>query len=50
MDRIHAYLAGRDVLKLNPSFFTHPFGFVSDFLAECWTHLRRSTVSSMRTL
>jgi uncharacterized protein (TIGR02653 family) len=43
MDRIHAYLPGWDVPKLNPSYFTHHFGFVSDFLAECWTDLRRTS-------
>ena len=37
MDRIHAYLPGWDVPKLDPSYFTDHFGFVSDFLAECWT-------------
>ena len=26
-----------------PSYFTHHFGFVSDFLAECWTLLRRTS-------
>jgi uncharacterized protein (TIGR02653 family) len=40
-DRIHAYLPGWDVPKLNPSYFTSHFGFVSDFLAECWNQLRR---------
>ena len=40
-DRIHAYLPGWDVPKLNPSYFTGHFGFVSDFLAECWSQLRR---------
>jgi len=40
-DRIHAYLPGWDVPKLDPSYFTSHFGFVSDFLAECWTQLRR---------
>jgi len=40
-DRIHAYLPGWDVPKLDPSYFTVHFGFVSDFLAECWTQLRR---------
>lgn len=40
MDRLHAFLPGWDVPKLNPSYFTTHFGFVSDFLAECWTHLR----------
>jgi uncharacterized protein (TIGR02653 family) len=40
-DRIHAYIAGWDVPKLDPSYFTNHFGFVSDFLAECWSQLRR---------
>jgi hypothetical protein len=42
-DRIHAYLPGWDVPKLHPSYFTHHFGFVSDFLAECWSQLRRTS-------
>jgi uncharacterized protein (TIGR02688 family) len=43
MDRIHAYIPGWDVPKLDPFFFTHHFGFVSDFLAEVWTQLRRTS-------
>jgi Lon-like protease BrxL-like, ATPase domain/Protein kinase domain len=43
MDRIHAYVPGWDVPKLDPSYFTHHFGLVSDFLAEVWTQLRRTT-------
>ena len=42
-DRIHAYLPGWDVPKLDPSYFTDHFGFVSDFLAECWSQLRRTS-------
>ena len=42
-DRIHAYIPGWDIPKLDPSYFTHHFGFVSDFLAECWTQLRRAS-------
>lgn len=42
-DRIHAYLPGWDVPKLDPSYFTVHFGFVSDFLAECWSQLRRTS-------
>src|SRR4051794_277435 len=42
-DRIHAYLPGWDVPKLDPSYFTPHFGFVSDFLAECWSQLRRTS-------
>ncbi len=40
MDRLHAYLPGWDVPKLDPSYFTDHFGLVSDFLSECWTRLR----------
>jgi hypothetical protein len=42
-DRIHAYIPGWDVPKLDPSYFTAHFGFVSDFLAECWSQLRRTS-------
>src|SRR6476661_2093157 len=42
-DRIHAYLPGWDVPKLDPTYFTDHFGFVSDFLAEVWTQLRRTS-------
>lgn len=42
-DRIHAYIPGWDIPKLDPSFFTSHFGFVSDFLAECWSQLRRTS-------
>jgi ATP-dependent Lon protease len=40
MDRIHCFLPGWDVPKLNPSMFTNHFGLVSDFLSECFTQLR----------
>ncbi len=40
MDRIHAYVPGWDVPKLDRSFFTDHFGLVNDFLSECWSQLR----------
>ncbi len=40
MDRIHCYLPGWDVPKMNKDLFTDQFGLVSDVLAECFTHLR----------
>jgi ATP-dependent Lon protease len=40
MDRIHAYLPGWDVPKLDQSLFTQHFGLVSDFLSESWSQLR----------
>jgi ATP-dependent Lon protease len=48
MDRIHAYIPGWDVPKMQPDLFTNHFGLVSDFLSECWTRLRNETrVSAM---
>jgi ATP-dependent Lon protease len=43
MDRIHSYLPGWDVPKLNPTLFTQHFGLVSDFLSECFTQLRNQS-------
>jgi ATP-dependent Lon protease len=40
MDRIHAYLPGWDIPKMDRSLFTDHFGLVSDVLAECFTRLR----------
>lgn len=43
MDRIHAYLPGWDVPKVNKGMLTDHFGLVSDFLSECWSQLRRQS-------
>ncbi len=43
MDRIHAYLPGWDVPKLNSGYFTTHYGLVSDVVSECWTKLREET-------
>jgi ATP-dependent Lon protease len=40
MDRIHAYLPGWDVPKMEARLSTDHFGLVSDVLAESWTQLR----------
>ncbi len=43
MDRIHAYLPGWDIPKLEASLLTTHFGLVSDFLSECWAQLRNES-------
>ena len=43
MDRIHAYVPGWDVPKVNRDQLTDHFGLVSDFLSSCWNHLRASS-------
>src|SRR5436190_6884774 len=42
-DRVHSYLPGWDVPKVSSHLFTNHFGLVSDFLSECWTHLRKQS-------
>lgn len=49
MDRIHCYLPGWDVPKMNKDLTTDHFGLVSDFFSECMTRLRfQSRVSAMQ--
>jgi len=49
MDRIHAFLPGWDVPKINKDLVTNHFGLVSDFLSECWSQLRnQSRVSALQ--
>ncbi|MGA0586606.1 BREX system Lon protease-like protein BrxL [Dyella sp. KRB-257] len=49
MDRIHAFLPGWDVPKINKDLVTNHFGLVSDFLSECWSQLRnQSRVSELQ--
>ena len=40
MDRIHAYVPGWDVPKMESTLFTNHFGLVSDFLSESFAQLR----------
>ena len=40
MDRVHCYMPGWNVPKMNKELTTDHFGLVSDFLSECLTHLR----------
>jgi ATP-dependent Lon protease len=47
MDRIHCYLPGWDVPKMNRELFTDHFGLVSDFLSECMSQLRSQNRASM---
>jgi len=43
MDRIHSYIPGWDVPKMNRELFTDHFGLVSDFLSECMSQIRTQT-------
>jgi len=43
MDRIHAFLPGWDVPKMDRSLFSEHFGLVSDYLSECFAQLRNES-------
>lgn len=43
MDRIHSFLPGWDVPKIDKELLTNHFGMVSDFLSECWSQLRNQS-------
>jgi len=43
MDRIHAFIPGWDVPKMDRSLFTEHFGLVSDYLSECFAQLRNES-------
>ena len=43
MDRLHAYLPGWDIPKIDKELLTNHFGLVSDFLSECWSRLRNQS-------
>lgn len=41
LDRLHAYLPGWEVPKIQPKTFAQGHGFITDYLAEIFTRLRR---------
>lgn len=43
LDRLHFYLPGWEVPKLERSLFTDHFGFISDYFAEALRHLRKDS-------
>lgn len=43
LDRLHAYLPGWEVPKLDRSLFTDHYGFVSDYFAEALRELRKTS-------
>ena len=47
LDRIHFYLPGWDVPKMQMEFFTDHYGFVVDYLAEALRELRRHNFTEM---
>ena len=40
-DRMHAYLPGWEIPKYRPEFFTHEYGFITDYIAEFFREMRK---------
>ncbi len=43
LDRIHAFLPGWEIPKIQPENYAEGYGFITDYLAEIFTLLRRKT-------
>ena len=43
LDRIHAFLPGWEMPKIQPENYAEGYGFITDYLAEIFTLLRRQT-------
>ncbi len=43
LDRIHAFLPGWELPKIRPENYAEGYGFITDYLAEIFTRLRRRT-------
>ena len=47
IDRLHAYLPGWEMPKLDPAMLTSHYGFIVDYLAEAFRHLRRQNFTEL---
>ncbi len=47
LDRLHAFLPGWDIPKIRPENYAQGYGFVTDYLAEIFTRLRRKNYQTI---
>src|SRR5690554_684973 len=40
-DRMHCYIPGWEIPKYRPEFFTHEYGFITDYIAEFFREMRK---------
>jgi ATP-dependent Lon protease len=45
IDRLHCYLPGWEMPKLDPAMLTDHYGFIVDYLAEAFRHMRRQNLT-----
>ena len=47
IDRLHYYLPGWEMPKIDPAMLTSHYGFIVDYLAEAFRHLRRQNFTEL---
>ena len=47
IDRLHCYLPGWEMPKMDPEMLTSHYGFIVDYLAEAFRHLRRQNFTEL---
>lgn len=47
IDRLHCYLPGWEIPKMDPAMLTTHYGFIVDYLAEAFRHLRRQNFTEL---
>jgi len=47
LDRLHAFLAGWELPKIRPENYAQGYGFITDYLAEIFTRLRRRNLQTV---
>lgn len=47
IDRLHCYLPGWEMPKVDPAMLTSRYGFIVDYLAEAFRHLRRENFTEL---
>lgn len=47
IDRLHCYLPGWEMPKMDPAMLTNHYGFIVDYLAEAFRHMRRQNFTEL---
>jgi len=47
IDRLHCYLPGWEIPKMDPAMLTSHYGFIVDYLAESFRHMRRQNLTEL---
>lgn len=46
-DRMHSYIPGWEIPKYRPEYFTHEYGFITDYIAEFFREMRKRSFADV---